>query len=51
MSLPSTIIGGFGGYIVEAMGYLNMFILSFAVSVPSMLLLLVAPIYGEERQA
>jgi PAT family beta-lactamase induction signal transducer AmpG len=44
MSLCSTFFGGYGGVIVEHMGYLNMFLLSFLVSVPAMLLLFVTPI-------
>jgi PAT family beta-lactamase induction signal transducer AmpG len=47
MSLPSTFIGGFGGVIVEAIGYLNLFILSFCASIPSMLLLFWVPIQEE----
>jgi PAT family beta-lactamase induction signal transducer AmpG len=44
MSLFSTIFGGFSGIIVEQIGYLNLFILAFLISVPSMVLLLFAPI-------
>ena len=39
MSLFSTFFGGFGGVIVEQMGYLNMFLLAFGLSIPSMLLI------------
>lgn len=39
MSLFSTIFGGFGGVIVERMGYLNLFILSFLASIPAMALM------------
>ncbi len=44
MSLFSTFFGGFGGVIVEHMGYLNMFIISFCASLPSMMLLFWVPI-------
>ncbi|MCL5966162.1 MAG: hypothetical protein M1550_02930 [Deltaproteobacteria bacterium] len=44
MSLFSTFFGGFGGLIVERMGYLNMFFLAFAASIPSMLLLAFVPV-------
>lgn len=48
MSLPSTVIGGFGGVIVDMMGYLNMFIMSFIISIPSMLLLFWVPLKDKE---
>jgi MFS transporter, PAT family, beta-lactamase induction signal transducer AmpG len=44
MSLFSTVFGGFSGIIVEKTGYLNLFLISFLVSIPSMLLLLLSPI-------
>jgi MFS transporter, PAT family, beta-lactamase induction signal transducer AmpG len=44
MSLGSTIVGGFGGRVVESIGYLNLFILSFFASLPSMILLLFVPL-------
>jgi MFS transporter, PAT family, beta-lactamase induction signal transducer AmpG len=47
MSLFSTVFGGFGGVIVEHMGYLNMFIMAFCASIPSMLLLFWVPIREE----
>lgn len=43
MSVFSTFFGGFSGIIVERIGYLNLFIGSFLVSIPSMLLLLWVP--------
>jgi PAT family beta-lactamase induction signal transducer AmpG len=43
MSIPSRVIGGFGGAIVTHIGFLNFFILGFLVSLPSMLLLFVVP--------
>lgn len=45
MSLFSTFFGGFGGIIVERMGYLNMFILSFCASIPAMLLMFWVPMH------
>lgn len=44
MSLFSTFFGGFGGLIVERIGYLDMFLLAFFASLPSMLLLFFVPI-------
>lgn len=44
MSLFSTFFGGFGGLIVESIGYLDMFLLAFFASLPSMLLLFFVPI-------
>jgi MFS transporter, PAT family, beta-lactamase induction signal transducer AmpG len=45
MSLFSTFFGGFGGIIVEKMGYLNMFILAFSASIPAMLLMFWVPLH------
>jgi MFS transporter, PAT family, beta-lactamase induction signal transducer AmpG len=47
MSLFSTFFGGFGGIIVEQMGYLNMFIMAFCASIPAMLLMFWVPIREE----
>jgi PAT family beta-lactamase induction signal transducer AmpG len=47
MSLFSTFFGGFGGVIVERIGYLHLFQCSFFASIPSMLLLLWVPIKEE----
>ncbi len=44
MSLFSTFFGGFGGLIVERIGYLNLFLLAFFASLPSMLLLHYVPV-------
>lgn len=44
MSIPSRVIGGFGGVIASHIGFLNFFILAFLVSVPSMLVLFVVPL-------
>jgi MFS transporter, PAT family, beta-lactamase induction signal transducer AmpG len=47
MSLFSTFFGGFGGLMVENMGYLNLFILAFAASIPAMVLMFWVPIREE----
>ncbi len=49
-SVGSSLFGGFGGLIVEATSYLHLFVLAFALALPSMLCLLVLPI-PEERRA
>lgn len=43
MSLGSTFVGGFGGLLVEQFGYTNLFLLGFAATVPSMVLLFFIP--------
>ncbi len=48
MSLFSTFFGGFGGVMVEKMGYLNLFILAFLTSIPAMLLMFWVPIKEKE---
>jgi MFS transporter, PAT family, beta-lactamase induction signal transducer AmpG len=47
MSLCATLIGSFGGVIVENIGYLNLFIIAFFASIPSMLMLFVVPIQDD----
>ena len=47
MSLFSTFFGGFGGVLVEKMGYLNLFILAFCASIPAMALMFWVPIKEE----
>jgi MFS transporter, PAT family, beta-lactamase induction signal transducer AmpG len=49
MSLFSTVFGGFSGIIVEKTGYLNLFLISFFASVPSMVLLLFSPVKDEKK--
>jgi len=49
MSLGATLIGGFSGIIVEKIGYMNLFILSFAAAIPSMLLLFWVPLHEEGK--
>ncbi|MFN0061047.1 MAG: hypothetical protein ACKVPX_00815 [Myxococcaceae bacterium] len=51
MSLGASLIGGFGGRIVESVGYLNLFILAFVASLPSMLLLPWLPLKAEPVSA
>ncbi|MEW6730163.1 MAG: MFS transporter [Acidobacteriota bacterium] len=50
MTLGGTFFGGFGGRIVEQVGYLYLFIIAFFVSIPSMVLLFWVPIKEEEKQ-
>lgn len=45
MSLGATLIGGFGGVIVEAIGYTSLFILSFFAALPSIALLAWVPLH------
>lgn len=47
MSLGSTFIGGFGGLLVERFGYSTLFLLGFAATIPSMILLFVIPMHEE----
>jgi MFS transporter, PAT family, beta-lactamase induction signal transducer AmpG len=49
MSIPSRVIGGFGGAIATHIGFLNFFILGFLVSLPSMLLLFVVPLRDDQQ--
>jgi PAT family beta-lactamase induction signal transducer AmpG len=50
MSLFSTIFGGFSGIIVERMGYLNLFLISFLATLPAMVLLFFVKIKEEPRK-
>lgn len=45
ISLGATFIGGFGGVIVEFMGYMNLFIMAFAAAVPSIIMLFWLPLH------
>jgi len=45
MSLGANIIGGFSGIIVEHFGYVNLFIMGFFASIPSMILLFLIPLH------
>lgn len=51
MSLFSTLFGGFGGIIVEKMGYLNLFILAFGASIPAMALMFWVPLHDQDEKA
>jgi PAT family beta-lactamase induction signal transducer AmpG len=44
MSLGGTLFGGFGGIVVELFGYINLYILAFIASIPSLLLLFRVPL-------
>lgn len=48
MSLGSTVVGGFSGVIVEEIGYMNLFILSFVAGIPAIILLSFVPM--DEKQ-
>jgi PAT family beta-lactamase induction signal transducer AmpG len=47
MSIPGTLVGGQAGAIVEAIGYTNLYVLSFVAAVPGMLLIPFVPIREE----
>jgi PAT family beta-lactamase induction signal transducer AmpG len=44
MSVPGTLIGGEAGRLVEMIGYTNLYILAFALSIPGMCLIPIVPI-------
>ncbi len=50
MSVFSTIFGGFGGEIVENMGYLYLFVIGFIATIPAMALMIFVPIKSEEKK-
>jgi PAT family beta-lactamase induction signal transducer AmpG len=50
-SIVGTTVGGFGGAIVERVGYLWLFIIAFAASVPSMAVLPFLPLKDEPKPA
>ena len=50
MSIFSTLFGGFGGIIVERIGYLNLFVLAFCASIPAMLLMFWVPLYEKDEK-
>lgn len=51
MSLGFTFVGGFGGYIVEKIGYTGLFLLAFFASIPGMLLIFRIPYLDEPQRA
>jgi PAT family beta-lactamase induction signal transducer AmpG len=50
-SIAGTIVGGFGGAIVERVGYLWLFVLSFVAACPSMVCLFFLPMRDEAKPA
>jgi PAT family beta-lactamase induction signal transducer AmpG len=46
-SLGGTVIGGFGGVLVEAVGYVNLYLIAFAAALPSMACMLFLPMPEE----
>jgi PAT family beta-lactamase induction signal transducer AmpG len=49
MSVFSTLFGGFGGVIVEKMGYMNLFIIGFLATIPAMIIMLFVKIQDEVK--
>lgn len=47
MSLFATVFGGFGGRIVEEIGWVNFFILAFLATIPAMGLLFIVPLHDD----
>jgi len=47
MSVPGTLIGGEAGRIVEILGYTNLYIVAFVLSIPGMCLIPLVPIRGQ----
>jgi PAT family beta-lactamase induction signal transducer AmpG len=43
-SIGGTLIGGFGGFLVESMGYVNLYLLAFTAAIPSMICLFFLPL-------
>ena len=50
-SLVAIGVGGFGGQMVEAMGYVNFYIIGFATTIPAMVLLFWVPLLQDEPKA
>ena len=44
MSIPATLLGGFTGDFVEAYGYVTLFVVSFAATLPAMMLIPYVPL-------
>ncbi len=49
MSVPGTLIGGEAGRLVELIGYTNLYIVAFVLSIPGMCLIPLVPIRGESK--
>ena len=47
MTIPGTVIGSFGGALVETIGYTNLYILAFIAAIPSMFLIPLVPVREE----
>lgn len=47
MSVPGTIIGGYGGILVEEIGYTGLYLIAFVASLPGMLLIPFVPLREE----
>jgi PAT family beta-lactamase induction signal transducer AmpG len=50
MLIPGAIVGGFSGTLVEKYGYVNLFIIAFLSTIPSMLLMFFVPIKDEVKK-
>lgn len=50
MSIPGTVIGGEAGRLVEYMGYTNLYIGAFILSVPAMCLIPIVPIQMRDKE-
>jgi PAT family beta-lactamase induction signal transducer AmpG len=51
MSIPGTLIGGKAGWLVEVMGYTNLYIVAFIFAIPGMCLIPFVPIQEEQPRA
>jgi PAT family beta-lactamase induction signal transducer AmpG len=49
MSVPGTLIGGEAGRLVELIGYTNLYIIAFVLSIPGMCLIPLVPIRNESE--
>ena len=47
MSIPGTLVGGQAGYILERIGYTNLYLIAFIAAIPGMLLIPFVPIRNE----
>jgi PAT family beta-lactamase induction signal transducer AmpG len=50
MSVPGTLIGGEAGRLVESIGYTNLYIVAFVLSIPGMCLIPLVPIRRESEE-
>jgi PAT family beta-lactamase induction signal transducer AmpG len=49
MLIPASIIGGLAGQIIEAVGYVNFFIIAFLATIPAMILMFFVPIKDQQK--